>query len=161
VDSNQSILYGTVQFMAREIVRVLAEGDYIAHEEKHDIESFIWVLAYCIMRNILHRASKPHAPQSVKAQYDEFRKLFLESFGKTTCRSIFNVRHSNATTLEFPTFRIVDEIINNYMSEALITLFGDIQDLMQKASVRRQSTAFHLTHERLLEIVDKGIASLS
>jgi hypothetical protein len=150
-----------VHFMARDIVCVLAEGDHFAHEEKHVIKSFIWVFAYCIMRNVLHQASKPHAPQGVKAQYDEFRKLFLESFGKTAYRSIFNVRHSGATTLEFPTFRIVDEIINQYMSKALITIFDDIQDLMQKASVRRQSPAFRLTHEGLVEIVDKGIASLS
>jgi hypothetical protein len=47
------------------------------------------------------------------------------------------------------------------MSKALITLFDDIQDLIQKTSVRHQSTAFCLTHECLLEIVDKGIASLS
>jgi hypothetical protein len=87
------------------------------------IESFIWVFAYCVVHGVLHQASKPHAPQDIKLQLDEFRELFVECFGKTTYRSISNMRNSEATTLEFPTYRNIGDIISKHMSEALITLF--------------------------------------
>lgn len=52
------ITQGTAQFMARAILEANDANIHVAHETAHDVESFIWVLSYCVMRNLQIRASE-------------------------------------------------------------------------------------------------------
>ena len=56
--------------MARRILlqEVERTTEQVVHEATHDVESFVWVLSYCVMRNLYHRASRRTAPKEVRDQ---------------------------------------------------------------------------------------------
>ncbi|KAF8968594.1 hypothetical protein BDZ97DRAFT_358403 [Flammula alnicola] len=61
-----AVMTGTAQFMARTILlqEVDSNGD-VVHEATHDVESFIWVLSYCVMGNLCDQAFKSTAQKEV------------------------------------------------------------------------------------------------
>lgn len=98
----ESISQGTAQFMAMTLLRQNSDvNDHVVHEAAHDIQCFIWVFSYCIMRNLLIRASK-HPQQEVRDQRGEFRRLFSAAFAQTTFKNIVMARGSNSHALTFP-----------------------------------------------------------
>ncbi|KAF8966884.1 hypothetical protein BDZ97DRAFT_2057176 [Flammula alnicola] len=140
---------GTTQFMARQILwGIINPGKRVVHEAKHDVESFIWVLSYCVMRNLYHRAAKETAPKEVGDQCKAFRSLFRRAFSQTTVDDIANARHNPD----------VSAIIANFMSNALVTLFETLEDLVHEACRRLDPTP--LTHDALLAAVNNAITSL-
>ncbi|KIM86984.1 hypothetical protein PILCRDRAFT_815428 [Piloderma croceum F 1598] len=81
---------GTAQFMARRILLQdlqMTTGN-IVHEVSHDVESFIWVLSYCVMRNLYLRASQRSAPKEVRDQSHAIRYLLRQTFGQTITKAI-------------------------------------------------------------------------
>ncbi|KDR72581.1 hypothetical protein GALMADRAFT_1343166 [Galerina marginata CBS 339.88] len=149
---------GTAQFMAREILESDSTGKSVVHGVAHDVESYIWVLSYCVMRSLLLRAGRRSAPQDAQAQCKEFRKIFARAFGQTTPRFIAIERTALAFTLKFPSLSDIDRIIARFMSDALVALFIDFQILLQYAEAIVNPTP--LTHDAVLGAVDKAIASL-
>ncbi|KAF8966888.1 hypothetical protein BDZ97DRAFT_585476 [Flammula alnicola] len=151
---------GTTQFMAWQILwGVINPGKRVVHEAKHDVESFIWVLSYCVMRNLYHRAAKGTAPKEVGDQCKAFRFLFRRAFSQTTVDHIANERHSWSRGLIFPQDQRINAIITNFMSNALATLFETLQILVHRAGDPGDRTP--LTHDALLAAVNDAIASLS
>ena len=130
----------------------------VVHEATHDIESFVWVLSYCVMRNIYHRASQRSAPKEVRGQCHAFRSLLRQAFGQTTPKAIATERQSRSFSLTFPTDRDVIEIIASFMSDALVALFKDLRGLIHRAADPFNPTP--LTHDALLAVVTQRLASL-
>src|SRR5882724_5971674 len=105
----------------------------VVHEATHDVESFVWVLSYCVMRNLYHRASQRSALKEVREQCHAFRSLLRQAFGQTTTMAIATERQSGSYGLTFPRFHYVNDIIANFMSDALVALFKDLQGLIYRA----------------------------
>jgi hypothetical protein len=138
--------------MARQI---LLQGGAVVHEAAHDVESFIWVLSYCVMRNLCYRASQSSAPE-VRNQCRVFRSLFREAFGRTTAKAIAHERHSMCYALIFIEDNDVNEVITKCMSEPLIALFHDLRGLMHRLDDPFNPTP--LTHDSLLAVVDQRLS---
>ena len=130
----------------------------VVHEATHDVESFVWVLSYCVMRNVYHRASQRSAPKEVRVQCHAFRSLLRQAFGQTTPKAIATDRQSRSFGLTFPTDRDVSDIIASFMSDALVTLFKDLRGLVHRAADPFNSTPLTLDH--LLAVVNQRLASL-
>ncbi|KAF8230933.1 hypothetical protein L208DRAFT_1399775 [Tricholoma matsutake] len=85
---------GTAQFMARHIL--LQGGKHtterVVHEATHDVESSIWVLSYCVMHHLYHRASQRSPPKEVRDQCHAFRSLLRQAFSQTTTKAIATER---------------------------------------------------------------------
>jgi hypothetical protein len=140
------------------IAILLNEG--VVHEATHDVEAFIWVFSYCVMRNLLTRASK-HPQQEVKSQCQEFRRLFSAAFAQNTFQKIEMVRGHRSPGLTFPKRGTVDKIIHSFMSKSLVNLFLEFRRLIETIDkVDIPVDGAQLTHDKLLEIVDKAIESL-
>jgi hypothetical protein len=144
----QSILWQSVSTSAARIV----------HEAAHDVESFIWVLSYSVMRNLYHRASQRSTSKEIRDQRIAFRDLFSQAFGQTTPENIAGQRHSLASCLRFPESGRVNEIISGFMTGALISLFKGLRGLIHRATDPFNPTS--LTHDALLGVIDSGINSL-
>ena len=140
--------------------QILLQGDdeRVVHEAAHDVESFIWVLSYCVMRNLCHRASQRSAPKEVRNQCHAFLVLFRRAFGQTTVEFISYERQSRSCALTFSEAGKVNEIISSFMSDALIALFRELRGLIYRLDdpFKRNS----LTHDSLLALVNQSLASL-
>ena len=130
----------------------------VVHQATHDVESFIWVLSFCVMRNVQLRAINKAAPADVHAQCKAFRTIFRRAFGRATPDDIANERHSGSRALTFPTDHKVDRIVASFMSSPLSELFFDLQILIHAAQAPVNPE--NLTHDALLVVVDKAIALL-
>ncbi|KAF8804942.1 hypothetical protein BYT27DRAFT_7142933 [Phlegmacium glaucopus] len=151
---------GTAQFMSRRILLQAFTNATIrvVHEASDDIESFIWVLSYSVMRNIYRRASNHSASKEVKDECKSLRDTFNLAFGQTTPKAIAAQRHSLSDCLIFSTYSDLRNILTSFMSDALKSLFGDLADLMH--CVNSRSNPIPLTHDALLTVVNKTIDSL-
>jgi hypothetical protein len=134
---------------------LLNEG--VVHAAAHDVESFIWVFSYCVMRNLLIHASK-HPQKEVKDQCPEFRRLFTAAFAQTTFQNIEMARSQKSPALTFPKHGNVNSIIESFMSASLLNLFVGFRRLIY--IVENPDGGVQLTHDQLLEIVDQAIESL-
>jgi hypothetical protein len=130
----------------------------IVHEAAHDVESFIWVLSYSVMRNLYYRASQRSTSKEIRDQRIAFRDLFSQAFGQTTPENIAGQRQSASSCLVFPESGRVDEIISGFMTGALISLFKGLQGLIHRATDPFSPTS--LTHDALLGVINNAIDSL-
>jgi hypothetical protein len=144
--------------MARKILLQNETVIQVLHEATHDIESFIWVLSYCVMRNLHDRASQRSAPKEVRDQCHEFRSLFCLAFGQTTIFEIANERLSESCALIFTALKRVKEITTSFMSNTLVALFQDLQNLLHNAA--NVYNPIPLTHDSVLTVVNQRLESL-
>ena len=129
----------------------------VVHEAAHDVESFIWVFSYCVMRSLLICASK-QPEQEIKNQSREFRQLFSAAFAQTTFKKIESARSHKSPALTFPEDEDVNGIIESFMSKSLVDLFIDLRRIIYIAE--NPDGGVQLTHDQLLDVVDKAIGSL-
>lgn len=149
----ENISQGTAQFMA---MAILGKKD-VVYEAAHDVESFIWVLSYCVMRSLLIRCSiSKHPEQEVKDQCQAFRRLFSAAFAQTTFKKIEITRSHKSPALTFPEDEDVDRVIKNFMSKSLVDLFAGLRGLIW--AVEKPFGGVQLTHDDLLKLVDKAIS---
>ena len=144
--------------MAVQILLQDSNEERVVHEAAHDVESFIWVLSYCVMRNLCHRASQRSAPKEVRNQCHAFLVLFCRAFGQTTVEFIAEMRQSRSGALTFHEDPDVIEITKEFMSDALIALFRELRGLIHRLSDPFKPTP--LTHDSLLALVNQSLASL-
>ena len=88
-----------------------------------------------------------------------FRSLLRQAFGQTTTMAIATERQSGSYGLTFPRFHYVNDIIANFMSDALVALFKDLQGLIYRAMDPFTNTN-PLTHDVLLSVVCHRLESL-
>jgi len=143
--------------------RILLQGvdnalERTVHDATHDVESFVWVLSYAVMRNLYHRASERSTPKEVRDERPTFRYLFSQAFGQTTPRAIAAQRQSASYCLTFPRDRAVNKIVSSFMSDALVSFFRDLQGLIHHATDPFNPSL--LAHDTLLVVVNKTINSL-
>jgi hypothetical protein len=136
----------------------LKNNEHIVHGANHDIESFIWVLSFCVMSNLYFQASHIDAPKDVQDQYWDFRTLFGIAFGETDLSKLVQARQTYSVALTFPEYGDTQQITARFMSEALVYLFEDLQRLVAYASLPDGSIL--LTHDSLLASVNNAIAKL-
>ncbi|KAF9474503.1 hypothetical protein BDN70DRAFT_997028 [Pholiota conissans] len=143
---------GTIQFMTYELLK----NNGVVHEEKHDVESFVWVLSYCVLRSLCLRAFEHNGcPLSERK---EIGAIFQNAFGQTKRQFVANLRTGQANTVTFPndSESQVSWIIQHFMSKALVKLFEDVGSLpLRKAALKEP-----LTHESLLLLVNNAIAEI-
>jgi hypothetical protein len=151
--------------MSFALVQQAAKGRKRAfvHGAKDDVESFIWVLSYCVMRNLYNRASHKNAlqdvgpPKDVQILLSKFRSLFSTAFGETDLGKLAQARSSSAVALVFPEYDTVEQITTRFMSRALISLFEDLKQLVHD---NHPNGSMPLTHDSLLEKVNNAITKL-
>jgi hypothetical protein len=142
--------------MSRRILlqAILDDPIRVVHEPSNDVESFIWVLSYFVMRNLYGRASDCSVSNEVKDECISLRETFNAAFGQTIPRNIATQRKSGSDCMIFPRYFDVRNIIKSFMSDALKSLFGDLAKLVQFSDLNP------LTHDALLTAVNKAIDSL-
>jgi hypothetical protein len=145
--------------MAQEILLQAAKGKTVTHKMKHDVESFIWVFCYCVMRNLYVQVS-PDKDPAVRAERKEFRKLFSEAFSQTNPRQIALARAWISPALDFVRFEKVGSMTEKFMSQTLVDSFNALQRLVQ---ITQGNMGQDLTHELLLQVeeINNAIASLT
>ncbi len=73
------------------LAAITNKADSIKHTPEHDLESFIWVFVYCVLRKLAHTADS--SSMDLKRIASEFLK---ESFGKSKVSDILADRSSVA-----------------------------------------------------------------
>ena len=137
---------------------VSISAERTVHEAAHDVESFIWVLSYSVMRNLYHRASQRSTSKEVQDERVTFRNLFSQAFGQTTPWAIAAQRQSGSFCLVFPEDNGVNKIVSSFMTGALISLFKNLRGLIHYATDPFNPTP--LTHVALLAVINNAVDSL-
>ncbi|PPQ92803.1 hypothetical protein CVT25_004061 [Psilocybe cyanescens] len=144
---------GTAQFMARDLLQYRT----VHHGVRHDVESFIWVFSYCVMRNLYDRASKSQ-DEAIRSQKDSFLQIYRNAFGQTTYREISERRNAECFTLEFPRDKDVAKIVAAFMSKPLISLVIKLGNIIHDGIGRRARNP--INREAVLEAVKKTILEI-
>ncbi|PPQ67748.1 hypothetical protein CVT26_007035 [Gymnopilus dilepis] len=98
VDFGQTVLRGgvmtgTAHFMATLLLHAMDEGiTNFEHQPYHDLESFVYVLAYGLFGGIFLAGPKPSMAGIPKERLDKAKSYFRESFGRFNIRDIFRDR---------------------------------------------------------------------
>ncbi|EMD33827.1 hypothetical protein CERSUDRAFT_126048 [Gelatoporia subvermispora B] len=150
---------GTLQFMAVELLESLAESSRavklrqqprllpVEHQTHHDVESFIWVLIYSLMRRVLLK-DRPNVTDEEKEWLQDFKIRFTQYFGRTSPSGIIHQRYGKET------WGIV-QLYPVFFSRPVREL---IETLNRQFILREQE---RLTHAVVLGAMDKAIRQLS
>ncbi|KAL0946161.1 hypothetical protein HGRIS_012424 [Hohenbuehelia grisea] len=174
VGLNGGIMTGTAQFMAVEkLLTILGSDPPFEHKVYHDLESFIWVFAYAVIRHLMS-----------ETRFDSSTKKDIEAwFKQTFCQlTLPQVRFHRECRLPFeiPTSvvkqvkenpRLLPKSIRGFlyaMSRIRIPQnrsFSDeddvdLQQLAQAYGFINRNIVCRLTHELLLKDVDATISRL-
>lgn len=141
--TNENYNYeGTVQFMAVEVLKALSRQQSLERKAKHDLESFIWVMAYAVRRRLCH------AKLSRSGEMISFRG----HFGQLNIKNIYGSR-KGGLPLEFS-----ENIPKTLLSETMRTLFELFGAFIEENnSIRRP---LPLTHDSLITALDNAITEL-
>ncbi|KAL0946160.1 hypothetical protein HGRIS_012423 [Hohenbuehelia grisea] len=171
------IMTGTVQFMAVEkLSLILGERrDNLPNEHKvfHDLESFIWVFAYAVIRHLM---SEPRFNSSTKTKKD-IEEWFKQSFCRLTLSEV-KIHRENLTPFIIPDSvnklvrnepRLLPESIRDFfqgMYETRIPenrpsrVVGANTERVARAFGSNRNAVRRLTHDLLLQDVDTTISWL-
>ncbi|KAL4259147.1 Protein kinase domain-containing protein [Pleurotus pulmonarius] len=139
---------GTLQFMAAELLEALEKGKGVRHEVHHDLESFVWVLAYAVSRHLQRRSGLGEA---VKA---ELRQHFVRSYGRFLFADITDARISLRPLRPPPAY---EEMLPQGMND----LYVGLQTALNAHFVHiRGREPKPLTHDILLDLFDTTHHSL-
>ncbi|KAF4600603.1 hypothetical protein EYR38_005242 [Pleurotus pulmonarius] len=139
---------GTLQFMAAELLEGLEKGKSVRHEVHHDLESFVWVLAYAVSRHLQRRSGLGEA---VKA---ELRQHFVRSYGRFLFADITDARISLRPLRPPPAY---EEMLPQGMND----LYVGLQTALNAHFVHiRGREPKPLTHDILLDLFDTTHHSL-
>ncbi|KII84976.1 hypothetical protein PLICRDRAFT_32185 [Plicaturopsis crispa FD-325 SS-3] len=135
---------GTLQFMAFEILEAVGTSNSIKHQVWHDIESFIWVLCYTVLRRMVR---SPLTPLS-KEQKDIARDNFLAWFGHSNIRAIT----TNRTALTGP---LAVKWYQGMLSVPMTALYERLHQLL----LHGQSGASPLAYDSVFAALDEAISA--
>lgn len=128
--------------MAVAVLKALSKRQPIERKAEHDLESFIWVMAYAVRRRLCHaKSSRSGAMVS-----------FRGHFGQLNIKNVYGSR-KGGLPLEFS-----EDIPKNLLSNTMRTLFELFGALIEENnSIRRP---IPLTHDFLITALDNAIAEL-
>ncbi|EIM90642.1 uncharacterized protein STEHIDRAFT_152354 [Stereum hirsutum FP-91666 SS1] len=166
-----AIRTGSVHFMAIEILDAIFDERPIEHSVEHDIESFIWVLAYAVMRKILKvTEALDAAKHSGRKQLDAD---FKQSFGSLPIAEIALSRR-NAGPFDF-IINDKQKFLSPYLSgplrdliaflwrtmrDKVDALFDETPKTVYRRGGARAPDAVVLTHAWLIDYLDDTIQAL-
>ncbi|KAF8908626.1 hypothetical protein CPB84DRAFT_1767103 [Gymnopilus junonius] len=114
------VMTGTAHFMAKEVLHAIVhKNDKFVHQVHHDVESFIYVLAYALFGALVLLPSKPRIQELTSKQRQSLKQEFYGSFGRMTLRNILWDRESAHIIRMYMTPELKD-----YFPSALSYLFN-------------------------------------
>jgi len=147
---------------------IVFKRENLEHTAAHDLESFIWVLAYCVLRKLIHDA----ATDDMKFQANTFLK---DSFGHLHVGKILKDRLGNQPFLfVMNTFGTSEEWIKYLKANVSGPLIGVLDVFRDKFNqiysrnyisdpsllVKPLSGATSLTHGYIVDVIEEAITSL-
>ncbi|TFK36489.1 hypothetical protein BDQ12DRAFT_241892 [Crucibulum laeve] len=143
---------GTAQFMAREILDAILGNEQIEREPRHDVESFVYVLGYSVMRKSV--LGSRNFDQHTR---ERLHRSFYSVFGRMRLDDILKERPLGL--LEIPKLR-------QHVSEPMSTLITKLSMLLIRAMAIHldpllDETVVEITHEVVLSLLDMTIAQMN
>lgn len=131
------------------------------HNETYDLESFIWVLCYSILRNLYERSLTSDIPE-VRNEHKNLEETFTTAFGKISASDIADARTSTSKALQFPALHDHQNIYKAFMSDALITCLRRFGDLIKYGEFFEQPPGATpvMTYDTTVAILDNAISAL-
>lgn len=165
------ISQGSVQFMAIDMLWALDMNKAIEHTVEHDLESFIWVLAYAVMRRILKATECPETGEH--SARGRLERDFERSFGSLESVKEIGLSRLNMDPLEFIMHNDQD-FFTPYLSlplrAFLLHLRAIIRARVEAPAIMRMTTVLRrgglqaldivLTHTWLINYIDDSILAL-
>ncbi|KIM49820.1 hypothetical protein M413DRAFT_438939 [Hebeloma cylindrosporum] len=139
---------GTAQFMAADILQAISMGTSIQHEPKHDIESFIYVLAYSVARKAVIGPTNLDTDQKKQLQ-----SHFHYNFGRMT---LFEILASRKGYMPLT----IRKYFPGIMSAPMIALMATLDDLLDYSKSTGIRKGVPLTHETVLSAFDDAIGKV-
>ncbi|GJJ15510.1 hypothetical protein Clacol_009788 [Clathrus columnatus] len=155
-----AVLTGTVQFMACELVSgFLGENQQPIHRIHHDVESFVWVIYYAVLRRIAYVdrvVTEGRIPAKLR---DISQKAFRGLFNYVSPSDIFAHRDTAPRTY------IMFDNQQGLLPPPILEFFNDLRIFINTVRGREiEGTGENKfgsgTHEELLVVLDKVIAAL-
>ena len=151
--SSLSLPQGTAHFLATEVLDAIESEELkIERQAHHDLESFVYVLAYGLFGGLFLKGRKPDIASAIPAHaWERAQWYFNESFGRMSFREVF--RNQRGLIVLEPGLQL-----RNHLPSALNML---LLDLRRKIQLQADwfPTEF-LTHTYLLHRLDEAIATL-
>ncbi|GJJ15486.1 hypothetical protein Clacol_009764 [Clathrus columnatus] len=148
-----AVLTGTIQFMAYELVSsFLAKTQQPIHRIHHDVESFIWVIYYGILRRIGYVGRNLTGENISVGLRNISQNAFKQLFNHVDPNRIVGERY-----VALPYVFIGQPTL---WSPPIQEFFHDMHNLMLTIRGRPGRTHGWGTHEELLAVLDKVIAAL-
>ncbi|KIM34930.1 hypothetical protein M413DRAFT_32912 [Hebeloma cylindrosporum] len=136
--------------MAVDILQAIILETSVTHEPQHDIESFIYVLAYSVAsKAILHSGDLDTNTRK------ELLSLFYSNFGRMTFREIWNSKRGRGP---FTVRLDVPDIMSVPMVRLMDVLETFLLDFRMDGNKARQGKP--TTHESFLSALDKAIGMM-
>ncbi|TFY69877.1 hypothetical protein EVG20_g2973 [Dentipellis fragilis] len=162
-----ALMSDTTQFVSWEILTALHVKGKIRRQAHHDVESFVWVLAYSVMRLVAERMKADYTvPQDA---IHEFQDLFENCFTPLSALAIANNRraaqplawtcHDQTIEPDDDGRRVYEDAIRQ-MSKPLIDLFDGLVDDIWASTHPKSGMRTYLTHDKLQSRLDYSIAQL-
>ncbi|KAJ3542782.1 hypothetical protein NM688_g5938 [Phlebia brevispora] len=141
---------GTYQFMSIRILRLMwldkidQNPSEIVNEVRDDLESFVWVFCYALMR---HHVS--YHPKDAMAE-----ELFRDAYGRLNLDAIHDSRASLKPILTMRSF-------GNSLSVQLFQWFRQQLRLLMRPPLYDGETGFEFTYETLVAWLDTALAAVT
>ncbi|KAF8589552.1 hypothetical protein K439DRAFT_1657964 [Ramaria rubella] len=133
-------LTGTLQFMAYRIVTAIQSNQTIIHAVHHDIEAFIWVFYYSLLRGLL---------ATLKGErHTKIQEIFIFLFGHMRLDSIRRARHG-ASGLTW---------LTDFFPKPLLDLFSELEHYLELSHLTRDPQ--HWTYDLLEQLLQTAIDGL-
>ncbi|OCH88134.1 hypothetical protein OBBRIDRAFT_795539 [Obba rivulosa] len=151
---------GTLQFMAVDLLEALARRrtSQVEHLPQHDVESFIWVLIYALMRRLIE-----HPPDNIP---EGFKNEFVMCFGRTTPMNIMTFRSSRTQwgfvreypkVFSRPVRDLLRQLQKRFTRSSILQLDEDAPEEEEEGE---GDVPEPLTHTAVLAALDTAIAKL-
>lgn len=127
--------------MSIDILKALLDNKPFAHKDHHNIESFIWVFCFAVMRHSF----------AVAPQDESLKALISYCFGRSDFRSIMDSKRAGAP------MSIRENVL--YVSSAMASFFLHLWGVIHTSMNPFQPV--YLTHAALFEQLDVPIKELS
>ncbi|KAF9812852.1 hypothetical protein IEO21_05952 [Rhodonia placenta] len=166
-----ALLTGNIQFMALDVLRAIKNGNAgIEHTASRDVESFIWVLGYCVLCKLVNML-KDKVPRTDPGREAE-EEAFHDAFGHNNVRSVLISRRACMPLVWLTGGSSKPEQmlgpIRENISVAMAALFGNLRNLLSRetfypvlaAKMRGSGLAAEdppITHAVLREMLDTTI----
>lgn len=135
--------------MAEEVLFSIMTDNPIQHLPQHDLESFVWVLCYCIGRqHVVKRGSL------TKEEHRKFCLLFHGFFGRMKIATIHGQRTSQSGPIRMP--ELMGAAAYKIFSDEMQELFKQLRIMLHAAVL----TPEEFTHDSVLALLDDVIEKL-